>query len=88
MRRSSVATRSLRMVQHRQPLDSSKKSSEPLPPSPFFRMGVVEERIGEEQGAAAARMAGFVDVLRQDVRLQSVYDPRGYVERLEREGKI
>ncbi len=53
-----------------------------------FRLSVVEARIGEEHGALAARMAAFVDTLRKDQRLQSVYDPRGYIERMEREGKI
>jgi hypothetical protein len=53
-----------------------------------FRLSVVEARIGEENGALAARMAAFVDTLRQDQRLQSVYDPRGYIERMEREGVV
>jgi hypothetical protein len=53
-----------------------------------FRLSVVEARIGEEHGALATRMAAFVDTLRLDQRLQSVYDPRGYIERMEREGKI
>ena len=53
-----------------------------------FKVSVVEERIVQEQGALAARMARFMDTLRADSRLQSVYDPKGYQAKLEREGKI
>ena len=53
-----------------------------------FKVGVVEERIGAEAGAAAARFAAFEESLKHDARLQSVYDPKGYVARMEREGKI
>jgi hypothetical protein len=53
-----------------------------------FKLGVVEDRIVEESEAVAARMGKFVDVLRKDLRLQSVYDPEGYRARLEKEGRL